>query len=113
VRGGWPLAATLTVPGIELKGGDPEIPGGVAWGADRVTLRVSLLRPGVLDVAAGGMQHIRFADNPEVPYTADRLRVVLPLQPDAAPQARISLGRFTGFEGCLGVEIGAFQSLDP
>jgi hypothetical protein len=115
VRGGWPLAATLTVPGIELKGGDPEIPGGVAWGADRVTLRVSLLRPGVLDVAAGGMQHIRFADNPEVPYTADRLRVVLPLQPDVAPQAmdvtvqNLRAGMPAGKDATAGLTVGLLQ----
>ncbi len=115
VRGGWPLAATLTVPGIALKGGDPEIPGGLAWGADRVILRVSLLRPGVLDVAAGGMQHIRFADNPEVPFTADRLRVVLPLQPDAAPQAmdvtcaNLRAGMPAGKDATAGLTVGLLQ----
>src|SRR5215469_7843295 len=29
VRSGWPLAATLTMPGLSLQGGNPTIPGGL------------------------------------------------------------------------------------
>ncbi len=74
VRGGWPLAATLTVPAVSLAGGSPDIPGGLAWSADRLVLRVALPRPGQLQIAAEGTQRLRFAGNPEVPYTADQLR---------------------------------------
>ena len=41
VHGGWPLAATLAVPGLSLTGGDSDdVPGGLAWSADRLVLRV-------------------------------------------------------------------------
>jgi hypothetical protein len=90
MRGGWPLAATLTVPEVSFKGGDPDIPGGLAWSADRLTLRIALLRPGVLEVAADGAQRFRFADSPEIPYTADRLHVTLPL-PSSAPPRSVDL----------------------
>src|SRR5690242_18711422 len=80
VRGGWPLAATLTVPGFSLSGGEADIPGGMAWRTDRLTLRVSLLRPWLLELAADGMQRLGVADSPEIPYTADVLKITLPLR---------------------------------
>ncbi len=82
VRGGWPLAATLSVPAVSLQGGEPDIPGGLAWGAQELLLRVNLLRPTVLEVAPRGAQHVRLADGPDLPYTAGRLRVTMPLAPD-------------------------------
>ena len=85
VRGGWPLAATLTVPTMSLAGGGPDIPGGLAWSADRLVLRVALPRPRQLGIAAEGRQRLRLAGNPEVPYTADRLRLVLPLRAEPWP----------------------------
>src|SRR6185437_7588782 len=43
--GGWPVAATLTVPAVRLQGGDRDILGGLTWTAERLVLRISLLRP--------------------------------------------------------------------
>ena len=65
-RGGWPLAATLTVPMVFLKGGDPDITGGLTWKADRLVLGIALMRPKVLEIVPEGIQHLRFADGPEV-----------------------------------------------
>jgi hypothetical protein len=79
-RGGWPLAATLTVPTISLAGGSPGIPGGMAWSADRLVLSVALPRPDQLQIAAEGRQRLRISGNPEVSYTADQVGVVLPLR---------------------------------
>jgi Uncharacterized protein conserved in bacteria (DUF2125) len=87
VRGGWPLAATLTVPGVLLKGGDPDIPGGLTWKTDRLVMRTALMRPALLEIASEGMQRLRLADGPEIPYTADHLRMMLPLQPGAPPRS--------------------------
>ncbi len=87
VRGGWPLAATLTVPDVVLKGGDPDIPGGLTWKTDRLVLRTALLRPGLLEVASEGMQRLRLAEGPDIPYTADQLRMTLPLQQGAPPRS--------------------------
>ncbi|MBE9605788.1 DUF2125 domain-containing protein [Acetobacteraceae bacterium H6797] len=42
VRGGWPLAATLTLPNLHLVGGGTAVPGGIDWQAGAVTLRVGL-----------------------------------------------------------------------
>ena len=80
VRGGWPLAATLTVPAMSLAGGSPDIPGGLAWSVDRLVLSIALPRPDQLRIAAEGQQRLRFSGNPEVSYTADQLDVVLPLR---------------------------------
>jgi hypothetical protein len=80
VRGGWPLAATLTVPAVSLAGGSPDIPGGLAWSVDRLVLSIALARPDQLRIAAEGQQRLRFSGNPEVSYTADQLDVVLPLR---------------------------------
>ena len=87
VREGWPLAATLTVPQVHLKGGDLDIPGGLTWSTDRLTLRVRLWRPGMLEVVAQGEQKLRLAGGPEIPYTADRLHIAIPLQAGAPPQS--------------------------
>jgi len=87
VRGGWPLAATLSVPDVSLKGGEPDIPGGLTWNADRLVLRIGLLRPRMLEVALQGMQRLRLAEGPEIPYVADRLHAMLPLQAGAPPRS--------------------------
>lgn len=80
VGGGWPFAATLTVPGVSLQTGSTTIQDGLGWSAERLTLRLGLLRPDRLDVLADGKQRLRVADGPEIAYTADRMRLVLPLQ---------------------------------
>ena len=86
-RGGWPLAATLTVPTVSLKGGEPDIAGGLTWDAERLVLRIGLAHPRLLEIASEGVQHLRFAEGPEVVYTADRLRIALPPQPGATPRS--------------------------
>ncbi len=78
-RGGWPLAATLTVPAMSLSGGSPNIPGRLTWSADWLVLRVALPRPGLLAVSAEGGQRVGVAGNAEVRFTASRLRLELPL----------------------------------
>ena len=85
VRGGWPLAATLTVPAISLAGGTSSIPGGLAWSADSLVLRVALPRPSLLWIAPKGTQRLRFAGNPEIRFGADRMDVEVPLQPARVP----------------------------
>jgi hypothetical protein len=85
VRGGWPLAATLTVPAISLAGGNSDIPGGLLWSADSLVLRVALPRPGLLRIAAKGTQRLRLAANPEFSFSADRVDVELRLQPAQVP----------------------------
>ncbi len=86
VRGGWPLAATLTVPALSLAGGNSMVPGGLAWSADRLVLRVALSRPALLDIAAEGGQRLRLAGYPEMPFSARQLRLVQPLRASPWPK---------------------------
>src|SRR5579872_3265649 len=84
--GGWPLAAMLTVHRAALKGGDPPIPGGLAWRADGLVLRVPLWRPRTLEIAAHGEQQLRLGDGPMIPFSADRLNIAIPLEAGALPR---------------------------
>jgi hypothetical protein len=116
VRGGWPLAATLTVPEVRLAGGQQDFPGGITWSAERLTLRVGLLRPGRLEVAAEGAQRLRLADGPDLPYTADRLRIIMPLQSGAPPRSaditarNLRAGMPTGGDAVAGMTIGLLHA---
>jgi hypothetical protein len=83
--GGWPLAATLRVRDLAMEGGDPDLPGGLAWGAQALELRLDLLSPATLHLAATGAQHLRFAGLPDIAYTAGELAAVAPLAGDGAP----------------------------
>jgi len=78
--GGWPFAATLVIPALSLVHEGPDMPGQVVWSAERVKLRIALARPTMLEIAPEGQQQVRLAGNPAVPYTAGRLRLLLPLQ---------------------------------
>ena len=80
VAGGWPLAATLTIPAFSFTGGGPDIPGGMAWNTDRLVVRVALARPGLLQIAAEGRQLFRLGDHPDVSFSAERFNAALPLQ---------------------------------
>jgi hypothetical protein len=84
-RGGWPLSARLIIPAVSLEGGGTEIPGGLAWSTDRLVLRVALTQPGLLDSAAEGQQRLRLGGDKEVPYSAEQLHLVLPLQAEQWP----------------------------
>jgi hypothetical protein len=83
--GGWPLAATLTVPTMSLAGSGPGLPGGVGWSGEKLVLRVAVTRPDVLEIEPAGRQQLRLPGWPDIPYTADRLRLTLPLQMSSSP----------------------------
>lgn len=85
-RGGWPMAADLTLPDFAVTGG-PEIPAGVAWRAARITLQVDLLQPRQLAVRVEGQQSLQYGAGTPVPFTADRFNAVIPLPSDAPPQS--------------------------
>ncbi len=87
VRGGWPMAATLTVTDLVIKGGEPTIPGGASWDAKQVVLRVGLLNPWSLDIEPIGVQRLRFANGAEFPFVAEEMHATVPLQAGNAPSA--------------------------
>jgi hypothetical protein len=82
IRGGWPMAAELTLPQTHIEQGGAS-PARIAWTAQRVVIGVALLHPRTLTVGAEGMQLLRLGDGPELPFTADGLRATIPLQPGA------------------------------
>jgi len=86
VAGGWPVAATLTLRDFELSGGELDIPGGLAWRADRVVLRLTPSNPNVLHIEAAGLQRLRVSDAPGVAYDATHLELLVPLQPQPMGQ---------------------------
>ena len=87
MRGGWPLAAQLTVPDLSITGGAADIPGGLAWSADRLVVGVALAHPRLLTMDVEGTQRLRFSVAPEVSGVADRFRVTIPLDPGTPPRA--------------------------
>jgi len=95
VHGGWPLAATLAVPGLSLARGNSDAPERLAWSADRLLLRVELAWPRELGVAVDGRQRLRLPGTVEVPYSADRFHLELPMHggdwPDFAALAASNL----------------------
>ena len=77
--GGWPVAAKLRLRDVDLSGGELDIPGGIRWQAERLTLRVDLLHPERLEATPAGTQHLRLGYGPSIPFTADRMRAEVPL----------------------------------
>ena len=99
-RGGWPLAATLTLAAPRLRGGSgllPGLPAGVSWSAERVTVSLSPLHPRRITILPGGMQVIAAAGasglGDSVRLWARRMRLDLPAADRAAGgEVRLSAG---------------------
>ena len=84
-RGGWPLAATLTLPDVTLNGGTATLPGGFGLAAESLVMRVALPRLDRLLVAMPGRNRLRFGDV-ELPFAADRLSIAGPLERNVLPR---------------------------
>jgi hypothetical protein len=117
--GGWPGAASLSIPHFSILGGEPDIPGGMSWSADRLELRVPLFRPGNLEITPSGNQKLRLGAGTPVSYTAERLNGVLPLNGSGEPlviDADASNLRIQAREQNKGISVGAIRlhgSFDP
>lgn len=74
-RGGLSLSPFLTVHDVDIKGGAPLIPGGVAWHASGVILKVDLFDPWRLTVQPLGLQALRLPDGSALSVFADTLEV--------------------------------------
>jgi hypothetical protein len=83
-RGGWPFAATLTLPQFQLEGGGATLPGGMAWQAETLVLRLQPPRLDRLQLDLAGRHHLRLGEA-ELPFAADRLHGALPLEHDGLP----------------------------
>ena len=78
--GGWPRAATVTVPNLTLRHVGPMIPGDVNIASAGVTLSVSLFNPTTLRLSLNGPMHVKAGDIPDVIVTGDEASVSVPLQ---------------------------------
>jgi len=85
-RGGWPLSASLTLPGFRLAAPPGGLFGGLAWQAATVRLRILPADLRTLQVEARGPQRL-IADSRELPFVADRLSAALPLAENAPPDS--------------------------
>jgi hypothetical protein len=105
VQGGWPLAATLSLPRLRMQGGGHTLPGGVVFTAERVALRVELPWLDRLTVELPGQQRLRLGDV-EYPFVADRLSAVVPLEPGTPPsEAEVTAERLRLGTPAGGVEV--------
>jgi len=110
-RGGWPLAAELNVDNLRVTGGAAVVPGGAAYSAGRIVLRLGARDPGALRVLAMGPQSLRLGGSPTVPFFADRLTVTIPLSPSRPATSAGLEGsdvRFGGLAG--GLTIGLIEA---
>jgi hypothetical protein len=88
-HGGWPFAATLTVPEPHLNADSNLVPGGAAWHAEAVVLRISPTRPDRLILEMPGRHHLRI-DGAVLSVMAESLHVALPLRADADPREAVA-----------------------
>jgi hypothetical protein len=85
--GGWPLAIELSVPGLSLSGDLPDMPVPLTWEAERVVLHVGLLHVRQLLLLPEGGQRLHLGEGADIPFTADRLQIAVPLAPGAPPRS--------------------------
>jgi hypothetical protein len=78
-RGGWPLAATLTVPALRVVANGHNLPEGLEWNAENLTLRVAAPRFDRLVVDFRGRQRVRLGEI-EYPFATDRLEAFFPTE---------------------------------
>lgn len=107
LRGGWPFAATLTLPRFRLEGGGATLPGGAEWQAEALVLRLAPPRLDRLVVEMPGRHRLRLG-TVEWPFAADRLAATLPLEAGVLPrEARLEAERLR-----LGTPAGAVEVRD-
>jgi hypothetical protein len=78
--GGWPRAASVTVPNLKLRHTGTTVPGDVDLAATGITLSVSLLNPTILRLSLAGPLHVRVGAVPEMVVTGEEASVSVPLR---------------------------------
>lgn len=79
VASGWPFAATVTIPAVEIADGGRAVPGGLDWSAARVQLRIAAWHPGTLVGSVEGRQSLGVSGE-RIEYAADWMGVAIPLE---------------------------------
>ena len=109
-RGGWPLAVEFSVGDFSLAGGANDLPGGAAYTAEQVTLRLDPWHPTVVTVLSGGRQSLRVGPMPALPFTAERLALSIPLVQGTPPEsAALDAGGLRFSAPAEGLTIGLLE----
>ncbi len=107
VHGGWPLAATLTVPDLALEAGPEGVPGRVSWHGERVVLSLLATSPDRLGINLDGAQSLRVAPGPAVAFSATTMHVEVTLARGApAPTARLEVRGLRAHGPMAGLAVG-------
>lgn len=94
IRGGYPLSARLFVPEVRLQGLGAAIPPAIAWQAQQLTLGVAIWQPHKLIISASGAQSLRLGSGATLPFRADYVHLVLPLETGFPRWSLFSLAQF-------------------
>ena len=78
--GGWPRAATLTIPNLTLRHAGPAVPGDLKMAFTATTLSVPVFTPTDLRVSFAGPANVRIGDRPDVIVNAGKAALSTPLQ---------------------------------
>jgi hypothetical protein len=78
--GGWPKAATVTVPNLTLRHQGKALPGDISLAAAGITLSVSLLDPTTLHLSLLGPLHVEVDGTQDMIVSGDDASVSVPLR---------------------------------
>jgi hypothetical protein len=84
-RSGWPMAAGVTLPRIEVSGGAQYLPGGFAWQAGSLRLAVDIRHLRELYWGVAGRQTVTVGHGPAVPFQATTFAGQVALSPGERP----------------------------
>jgi hypothetical protein len=87
VRGGWPLAATLSIPDLVIGAGPRDTPGHVTFHSERTVLALTLQHPALLEIDLHGRQTVQLSPAPVTAFNADKIHVEAPLRRPAGATA--------------------------
>ena len=110
--GGWPRAATVTVPNLTLRHGGPIVPGDMTITATGITLSVSLFNPTRLRISLTGPMHVQAGSAPDFILTAQEASLSLPLRATGSPDLSLhaSLLRLEPATGAWRVTLGSLNA---
>ncbi|HVZ09851.1 DUF2125 domain-containing protein [Rhodopila sp.] len=122
-RGGWPYAASLTVPNLSLRHRGPAMPGDVRWASASVMLSMPLYQPTGLTIRLEGPQHVQLGDAQDMVITGEALdwsvdllatRTTLPLTLRARGlRLEPAGGGWHATAGLLSMDIEIAEAPDP
>jgi hypothetical protein len=80
--GGWPRAASVTVPGLHMRHTGSALPGVFEWASSGLVLSIPLYLPTDVDISFRGPQRLRIGTAPATVVTGETLAAAVPLGQD-------------------------------